>query len=54
MTAILSPLLSDPPKRPVLRLVEPLPADRDFADTEASGYIERDDVWADRVFGEAP
>ena len=53
MTAIVSPLLTDPPTRPVLRLVEPLAEDTDFADTEASGYIERDvDAWFASLPGE--
>lgn len=63
-TVVLSELLSDLPKAapavtakvagPLLRalgLVEPLPADPDFADTEASGYVETAEAWADRVLG---
>ena len=54
MSVILSRLLSEPPRRPVLRLVKPLPADTDFEDSVAAGYVETDiDAWADRVFGEA-
>lgn len=56
MTAILSQLLSDlPVTRPRLRLVEPLPADSDFADSVASGYVETDvDAWFASLPGEAP
>lgn len=56
MTAILSQLLSDLPiTRPRLRLVEPLPADSNFAESVRDGFIETDvDTWFASLLGEAP